>query len=96
MVSTGGSNPLGLGSNPSRETILNILKIKEKKILKQTDKRNKAEQILYNWAVNQIKKEYKTVLNLVRRTYEHSKNFDMLNTQEFLDWQDELNKISVK
>lgn len=70
--------------------------MEEKRILKQTDKRNKAEQILYNWAVNQIKKEYKTVLNLVRRTYEHSKNFDMLNTQEFLDWQDELNKISVK
>lgn len=70
--------------------------MEEEKILKATDKRNKAEQVLYNWAVKQIKKEYKTTLDLVQRVYNHSKRFDLLNTQEFLDWQDELNKISVK
>ncbi len=39
--------------------------MEEEKILKATDKRNKAEQVLYNWAVKQIKKEYKTTLDLV-------------------------------
>lgn len=42
-----------------------------------------------------IKELYKSSLQMTQATYNLAKLYNLTNTQEFLDWQDELNKISV-
>lgn len=71
MVSTGGSNPLSVGSNPTGGTKKFVMKEAYKIILEKTLKLVKvADQLIrYN---------------------------GLENSQEFIDWQDELNAISVK
>ena len=71
MVSTGGSNPLSVGSNPTGRTNKNSMEEKIKVVLEKS-------------------------LELVRTTDKLVRDNKLENSQEFLDWQDELNALSVK
>ena len=71
MVSTGGSSPLSVGSNPTGRTNKNSMEEKIKVVLEKS-------------------------LELVRTTDKLVRDNKLENSQEFLDWQDELNALSVK
>lgn len=42
-----------------------------------------------------MKELYELIINMIKTTDSLSEQYNLLNTQEYLNWKDELNKLSL-